>query len=132
MVLIDTCVLIDYTNDKGTSETAALERILANRIPIFIGDLILMELLQGAKTEIHAAAIMAAMAEFQILQIAGADCAVQAASYFRTLRRMGITVRKIIDCLIATRCIHDNLILLSSDRDFAPFETHFGLRRVAV
>jgi predicted nucleic acid-binding protein len=132
MVLLDTCVLIDYTNEKITPETAALERILANRVPIFIGDLILMELLQGAKTEKHAAAIMTAMAEFQIIQIAGANCAIQAASNFRMLRRMGITVRKTIDCLIATRCILDNLILLSSDRDFAPFETHFGLHRLAV
>ncbi len=103
-----------------------------DQIPVIIGDLILMELLQGAKTKVNAAAIMKAMAEFQIIQIAGADCAIRASYYFRSLRRNGTTVLKTIDCLIATPCILNNLVLLSSDRDFAPFEAHFGLKRALL
>jgi predicted nucleic acid-binding protein len=43
------------------------------------------------------------------------------------LRTKGITIRKTIDTLIATRCIEDGLALLFSDRDFAPFVEHLGL-----
>lgn len=132
MVLVDTCVLIDVINAQQTPETVALDHFLRDQTSVFIGDLILMELLQGARTEADAATILSAMAEFQVVQIAGSDCAVKAAHYFRSLRRVGITVRKTIDCLIATRCILDSLVLLSSDRDFAPFETHFGLHRATV
>jgi hypothetical protein len=39
-------------------------------------------------------------------------------------------VRKTIDCLIATYCIETGHSLLHSDRDFDPFEDHFGLNVV--
>ena len=48
--------------------------------------------------------------------------------YFRALRSLGITVRKTIDTVIATRCIASGLTLLYSDRDFDPFVQHLGLR----
>jgi hypothetical protein len=41
---------------------------------------------------------------------------VLAAKNFRKLRARGITVRKTIDTVIATRCIFDGLELLHSDR----------------
>ncbi|NHO55465.1 VapC toxin family PIN domain ribonuclease, partial [Acetobacter estunensis] len=50
--------------------------------------------------------------------------------YFRDLRARGITIRKTIDTLIATRCIVSGYRLLYSDRDFDPFVTHLGLERV--
>jgi predicted nucleic acid-binding protein len=43
-------------------------------------------------------------------------------------RRLGITVRKTIDAVIATRCIRDGLTLLYSDRDFDPFVSLLALR----
>jgi hypothetical protein len=58
----------------------------------------------------------------------GQNMAIQAAKNFRVLRSLGITVRKIIDTVIATRCIESGLPLLYSDRDFDPFVEHLGLR----
>ena len=46
------------------------------------------------------------------------------------LLRLGVTVRKTIDTLIATRCIESGYDLLHSDRDFDPFAKHLGLRVV--
>ena len=50
---------------------------------------------------------------------------------FRVLCRKGITVRKTIDTVIATRCIESGYDLLHNDRDFDPFAKHLGLRVVA-
>ncbi len=61
------------------------------------------------------------------LDIGGQDVAEQAARQYRGLREKGITVRKTIDVLIATRCIIDRIPLLYSDRDFDPFVEHLGL-----
>jgi predicted nucleic acid-binding protein len=47
---------------------------------------------------------------------------------YRKLRVLGVTVRKTIDTVIATRCIENGLTLLHNDRDFDPFVTHLGLR----
>ena len=63
-----------------------------------------------------------------IVDLAGQDLAIQAAKNFRTLRTLGVTVRKTIDTLIATRCIESRLALLYSDKDFDPFVAHLGLR----
>ena len=65
-----------------------------------------------------------------VIDIAGADIPIQAARNFRGLRQRGVTVRKTIDCLIATRCIESGYALLFSDRDFDPFVEHLGLQAV--
>jgi len=62
------------------------------------------------------------------VQIDGEGVAIQAARNVRALRAQGVTVRKTIDTLIATRCIQDGHPLLYSDRDFDPFVTHLGLQ----
>ena len=57
----------------------------------------------------------------------GEQIAMQSAANYRVLRARRITIRKTIDCLIATFCLENNLVLLHSDRDFDPFERHLGL-----
>lgn len=66
-----------------------------------------------------------------IVNLGGVDIAIVAATNFRRLRALGVTVRKTIDTVIATRCIMDGHELLHSDRDFDAFQQHLGLRCVA-
>lgn len=68
------------------------------------------------------------LAALDVITLGGADMALQAARNYRTLRAQGVTIRKTIDTIIATRCIEDDLALLYSDRDFDPFVEHLGLR----
>jgi len=63
----------------------------------------------------------------EAVDIGGQDIAIQAARHYRALRERGITIRKTIDTLIATRCIESDFALLYSDRDFDPFVEHLGL-----
>jgi hypothetical protein len=63
-----------------------------------------------------------------MVELGGRDIAVQAARNVRALRGLGVTVRKTIDTVIATRCIESGYELLHSDRDFDPFVQHLGLR----
>jgi len=58
----------------------------------------------------------------------GKEVALASAQNFRLLRGMGITVRKTIDVIIATFCIHNGHVLLHTDRDFEPMAAHLGLR----
>ena len=66
-----------------------------------------------------------------VVELGGLEIAIQAAKNFRELRRRGVTVRKAIDTVIATRCIESGYDLLHSDRDFDTFARHLGLRVVA-
>lgn len=55
---------------------------------------------------------------------AGKDIAIEAARNIRALRELGLTVRKTIDTVIATRCTESGFALLCSDKDFDPFVRH--------
>ena len=70
------------------------------------------------------------MSGFQQLTISNAEIAIQAAQNYRYLRARGVTIRKTIDTLIATRCIINEIPLLHSDRDFDPFVIHLGLKSI--
>jgi len=127
VILVDSSVWIDYFRGTATAETDCLDGLLG-RDPIAIGDIILAEVLQGFANERDFDTALRMMGALDHIDIVGRDTAIQAARNYRTLRARGITVRKTIDTLIATRCIEDDIALLFSDRDFQPFVEHLGLR----
>lgn len=127
MILVDSSVWIDYFRGTVTPQTDRLDGLLG-REPLLLGDLILTEVLQGFNSERDFNRARQLLASLDTLQLGGVDMAVQAARHFRTLRTLGVTVRKTIDTLIATACIEHDHALLFSDRDFDPFVQHLGLR----
>jgi predicted nucleic acid-binding protein len=126
MILVDSSVWIDYFRGVATPESGRLDVLLSSE-PLAIGDIVLTEVLQGFLGERDFNQALRLMSSLILVDIAGHQVAVQAARNFRQLRVRGITVRKTIDTLIATRCIEDGLSLLYSDRDFEPFVEHLGL-----
>lgn len=127
MILVDSSVWIDLLTDRTTPQTEVLERIWQER-RLGVGDLVLMEVLQGCRDERRFERARTLLGRFEAIDIAGHSVALAAARHYRQLRGLGITVRKTIDTLIATRCILDSIPLLYSDRDFDPFVAHLGLR----
>lgn len=131
MILVDSSVWIDYLRGVPTPQTAKLDSLLG-RVPLAIGDLILTEVLQGCVQDKAFNEVRRLLLSLHAIDLGGQAVAIEAARNFRRLRAMGITVRKTIDTVIATRCIMDRLELLHSDRDFDPFEQHLGLRCISV
>lgn len=127
MILVDSSVWIDYLRGVETRETDRLHGLLGVE-PLAVGDLILTEVLQGIGTERDFNEVLRLLDRLDLVSLGGHGVAIQAARNFRVLREKGITVRKTVDCIIATRCIMDDLTLLHSDRDFAPFVAHLGLK----
>jgi predicted nucleic acid-binding protein len=129
LILVDSSVWIDYFRGTVTAQTDQLDRLLG-REPLAIGDLILAEVLQGFDSERDFRAAQRLLTTFQIVEIGGREIAIQAARNYRLLRGHGVTVRKTIDTMIATRCIESGFDLLHSDRDFDAFAEYLGLRVV--
>lgn len=127
MTLVDSSVWIDYFRGTTTPQTEKLDALLGNE-PIATGDLILTKLLQGFISDRDFNQAKKLMTSLVIVDLAGQTMAIQAAKNFRALRALGITARKTIDTVIATRCIESGLPLLYSDRDFDLFVEHLGLR----
>lgn len=128
MILVDSSIWIDQLNGRETLQTTAFRRLLMAEQEIAVGDLVMVEVLQGTRDERAFRLARAHLADFTHVQIADRRVAEAAARNYRTLRALGITIRKTIDTLIATRCILDDIPLLYSDRDFDPFVAHLGLR----
>ncbi len=131
MVLVDSGVWIDYFRGVARPHTDALDALLGTE-PVLIGDLMLAEVLQGFTRDREFATARRMLAAFTCIEIVGERVAVEAARNFRRLRALGITPRKTIDTVIATRCILDGLTLLHCDQDFVPFERHLGLRTLSL
>jgi predicted nucleic acid-binding protein len=130
LIVVDSSVWIDYFRGAITPQTERLDALLG-REPLAIGDLILTEVLQGCDDERAFNQVRKLLTSLDVVELGGRDIAIQAARNFVALRKLGVTVRKTIDTVIATRCIESGYELLHDDRDFEPFATHLGLR-VAV
>ncbi|KPH85614.1 twitching motility protein PilT (plasmid) [Komagataeibacter intermedius AF2] len=130
MILVDSSVWIDFFRGTVTPQVDVLDRLLGEE-PVAIGDLMMTEVLQGFASERDFNKARRMLGALDLVEIGGRDVMIEAARYFRDLRGRGITIRKTIDTLIATRCIVSGYRLLYSDRDFDPFVTHLGLERAA-
>lgn len=127
MILVDSSVWIDYFRGVPTRQAEMLDSLLGSE-PVVTGDLILAEVLQGFVSDRDSNQAKKLLTSLMVIDLGGKDIAIQAAKNFRVLRARGITVRKTIDTVIATRCIGSDFKLLYSDRDFDPFVQHLGLR----
>jgi len=125
MILVDSSVWIAHLRGERTHATARLAAAAA-REPLLIGDLILLEILQGARDEAHAARIERGLRQYTLVPLLDAALAPRAARNYRRLRELGITIRKTADIIIGTFCIDHNHELLHDDRDFAPMAEHLG------
>lgn len=127
MVIVDTTVWVDYLNGVATPETTWLERE-TSRQRLGLLDLITCEILQGLSTHEDAARVLRYLRRFEIFESGGVELAAAAARNYRLLRTRGRTVRKTIDCLIATFCLVHDHTLLHHDRDFDAFEEVLDLQ----
>ena len=127
-VFVDTSVWIDLLADRQTLQTERGRALLLAKHEMLVGDLVLTEILQGTRDQRDHDRKLAMLDAFPHIAVVDRQVSIEAAQNYRTLRAIGITIRKTIDTLIATRCIVDNIPLLYADRDFDPFVAHLGLR----
>jgi predicted nucleic acid-binding protein len=127
LIVVDSSVWI--ANLRNTvSEPVRLLRSLFEREPLLVGDIVLLEVLQGARDEAHAVRIARDLNAFDIVPMLSQHLAVQAAHNYRLLRARGVTIRKTADMIIGTYCIEHGHTLLHDDRDFEPMRAHLGLQ----
>jgi len=129
LIFVDSSVWIDYFKGTQSAETDFLDSALGIE-PIGLGDVVLIEVLQGFRRDRDYNAAKKLLTSLTVYTLGGQEIALKSADNFRLLRKHGVTIRKIIDVLIATFCISQKLPLLHSDRDFEPFHQHLGLRNV--
>jgi len=134
VIVVDSSVWIDFFNGVRAPEVDRLDGLLGVT-PLAIGDLILVEVLQGFRQDKDVATARQLLRSLALLPLLEGSNPWKAAENYRQLRSRGITVRKTIDGIIATACnccaeafgYEANLQLLFSNRDFMPYVEHLGL-----
>ena len=126
MIVVDSSVWIDNLRKVESSAVLKLRRI--RPVEVLVGDIILFEVLRGARDDRHASKLETYLRHFAVVSILTPGLAPSAAQYDRKLRSLGITIRKPHDILIGAFCIDHDHLLLQYDRDFVPMAVHLGLR----
>ncbi len=129
MILIDSTVWINFFADQQTTEVSKFESFVNEEEDLCVCGVIMTELLQGISDDQEFQKTKTLLAEMIYLPMSSTTF-IQSAEIYRTLRKMGITIRKTIDCLIAALCIEHEVQLLHNDRDFTFIADHFPLRQV--
>lgn len=129
MIFVDSSVWIDYLREFETPQTEKLDSILGNQ-RVVVGDLVIAEVLQGCNDSKTFSDTAQLFQRSDFVIVGGYQIVLEAARNYIALRSKGITIRKTIDTLIATRCIISGFELLHNDRDFLPFAEHLGLKCV--
>jgi len=127
---VDSSVWIAQLRRSGSYAVEKLRSVRNPTAAILVGDLVLLEVLQGARDERHAREIETELRVFRAAPMLGTDIAVKAASNYRMLRGRGITVQGTTDLIIATFCVEHGHILLHEDNDFDVMAPHIGLKVV--
>lgn len=95
-----------------------LRGLLKDRAPLATTEPIVMELLAGARDDKHLRLLRQLVLGGQLLPVRGLADYEEAAALYRTCRRAGLTVRRLVDCLIAVVAIDADAALLQADSDF--------------
>ena len=126
MIVVDTSVWIDFFVGRETVQTTRLDALLGT-VPLTVGDVILLEVLQGFRHDAHLERAATLLRRAPIVVMLGEARALRAAARYRRLRAKGITIRKSVDLIIGSWCIDENVPLLHADRDFDFLVEHEGL-----
>lgn len=127
MIVVDSSVWISHFSGVETEETSRLQAYARQQL-LVVGDIMLLEVLRGARSEQSARTIEHQLREFRWASMLDPELAILAARNYRLLRSRGITIRSSVDVTIGTYCIQHGHALLQRDRDFGPMREYLGLR----
>ncbi len=128
-VLVDTSVWINFFNTRNHSKEAnILQELIEKNNTIYICPIIYQEILQGIRDDKTFEEIKNILLDFPIIDIKILTVTDLSVDIYRGLRKKGITIRKPVDCLIASYAILGDMILLHKDRDFDQIATGTKLK----
>jgi predicted nucleic acid-binding protein len=118
VIVVDTSVWIGFFRGVTSPRVEQFVTLVEDDAGIALTDVILTEILQGLRSDADVRRVERRLGAFEVLRLEDLDDFRRAASLFRAARRKGITVRRTLDCLIASVCIREDVALLHADADF--------------
>ena len=128
MTLVDTSAWVEFLRATGSTAHLAVRDLLDQDTPMHTTDVVVMELLAGARDDEHWAQLRRLLGRCEHLPVEGLADYEAAAALYRTSRQAGETVRALTDCLVAAVALRAQVPVLHDDRDFDVLARHCGLQ----
>jgi predicted nucleic acid-binding protein len=125
VILIDTSAWIEFLRDTDSPVCVRVDELLDGDIAIC--EPVRMEVLAGARDERHLSDLRGLLARATLIHTEAIDYE-KAAALYRICRRGGETVKKLIDCLIASIAVRTGSSILHCDTDFDVLARHTALQ----
>ena len=128
MIVADTSAWIEFLRATGSPVHRKLRALLAEGAEVAVTEVVVMEVLAGARSPRHEHALRSQLLSLPVLRLGGLADFEAAAELFRRCRQAGETLRRLVDCLIAVPVIAADATLLHADTDFDRLARHTPLR----
>jgi predicted nucleic acid-binding protein len=128
VIVADTSAWIEFLRGTSHPVAATLRTLIGADADLAVTEVVVMELLAGARSGRHLRELRSTLLSFPLLPLEGPADFEEAAVIYRSCRSAGETLRGLTDCLIAVPAIRAEAELLHNDGDFEVIARHAGLR----
>jgi predicted nucleic acid-binding protein len=130
LILPDSSAWIEYLRQTESAIDRRLDAMLRERQRIATTDVVLMEVLGGARGRRHRDELQRLLYACEYLRTVTPSDFERAAEIYRVCRRNGETIRKLTDCVIAAVALRAEVPVLARDSDFHAIARHVPLELV--
>jgi predicted nucleic acid-binding protein len=128
LILPDSSAWIEFFRGSGKPLHHALQSLVNEGEDLVTSEVVVMELLAGARTAAYAATLRDVLLEYPVVPLSGVGDYEEAARIYRVCRAAGETVRQMTDCLVAVTAMRAGASILHADRDYDVIARHTNLR----
>lgn len=127
MILADTSAWMEYDRASGSAVDLRLTDLIRTDGPLAVTEPVIMEVAAGARTGEREAALRRLLLRFDLLRFDPVADFDAAAGIYRTCRKVGVTPRGMVDCLIASVARRHGATLLACDADLTRIAEIMGI-----
>jgi hypothetical protein len=127
MILADTSAWVEYDRATGDAVDQRMTQLIMDEGPLAVTEPVIMEVAAGARTEEREVDLRRLLLRFELLRFDATVDFDAAARIYRQCRRVGVTPRGLIDCMIASVARRHEATLLAADRDLGRVAAIVGL-----
>ena len=127
MILADTSAWVEYDRATGSRVDHRVAHLIAADGPLAVTEPVVMEVLAGARSDEREHDLRRFLMRFDLLVFDSAADFDGAMRIYRRCRRVGVTPRGLIDCMIASVAKRSDASLLAHDADLARVATVIGI-----
>lgn len=129
MILADTSAWIEFDRATGSAVDGRMAELVADGDRLSVTEPVLMEVLAGARDDASDERLRRLLLRFPLLGFDPVADFESAAHIYRRCRRVGVTPRGMIDCMIAAVAWRSRAALLSYDRDLDQVARVIGIEQ---